>query len=125
MKRYESDDELERALFNLELEEPPADLRSAILAATIYRQVQPSAVRPWEVWAFGILCAVLTWVLVLIARGTAAPASVSIASYADEAVRLFSQPQTLFWIAVGGGAAMWFSQLNLIVAPGASRATRR
>jgi hypothetical protein len=125
MKRYESDDELDRALFNLELEEPPADLRSSILAATIYRQEQPSPVRPWEVWALGIICAVLTWVMVLLARGTAPGASVSIAAFAGEAVRLFSQPQTLFWIAIGGGAALWLSQLNLIVAPGASRATRR
>lgn len=125
MKRYKNDDELDRALFNLELEEPPADLRSSILAATIYRQEQPAAARPWEVWAIGIACAVLTWIVVLLARGMAAPASVSVASYVDEGVRLFSQPQTLFWTAVGGGAALWISQLNLIVAPGASRASRR
>jgi hypothetical protein len=122
MKPYESDDELDRALFALPLEEPPQDLRASILAATIYRQ--PLTVKPWEVWLLGALCAVLTWLLLLVARGQS-PVVGSIATYVDEAVRLFSQPQTLFWIAVGGGAALWLSQLNLIAAPGASRAARR
>jgi hypothetical protein len=122
MKPYESDDELDRALFALPLEEPPQDLRASILAATVYRQ--PVPVKPWEVWLVGALCAVLTWLLLLVARGHS-PVVGSIAAYVDEAVLLFSQPQTLFWIAVGGGAALWLSQLNLIAAPGASRAARR
>lgn len=122
MNSYESDDELDRALFALPLEEPPQDLRASILAATIYRQ--PLTVKPWEVWALGALCAVLTWLLLLIARGHT-PIVGSIDTYVDEAVRLFSNPQTLFWIALGGGAALWLSQLNLTFIPGASRAARR
>lgn len=124
MKPYESDDELDRALFALPLEEPPQDLRASILAATIYRQPATAIVKPWEAWALGALCAVLTWLLLLVTRGHS-PVIGSIATYVDEAVLLFSQPQTLFWIAVGGGAALWLSQLNLIGTPGASRAARR
>ncbi len=123
MKPYENDDELERALFALELEEPPADLRASIFAATIYRQ--PVAVKPWEVWALGALCAVLTWVLVLVARGAAGPTVETISSYVNQGLALFLQPQTLVWTALGGCAALWISQLNLTVAPGALRANRR
>jgi hypothetical protein len=123
MKPYDTDDELERALFALPLEEPPADLRASILAATIYRA--PLPVKAWEVWALGALCAVLTWLLLLIARGGAAPTLAALSTYIDQAVTVFMQPQTLFWIALGGGAALWISQLNLTVAPGALRANRR
>ena len=35
--KYDSDDALDRALFALPLEEPPADLRASILTATVYR----------------------------------------------------------------------------------------
>jgi hypothetical protein len=123
MKPYDSDDELERALFALPLEEPPADLRASILAATVYRT--PLAVKPWEVWAAGALCALLTWLLLLVVRGGATPTVSMISIYASGALALFAQPQTLFWIAVGGGAALWVSQLNLTVVPEALRATRR
>jgi len=123
MKPYDSDDELERALFALPLEEPPADLRASILAATVYRA--PLAVKPWEVWAAGVLCALLTWLLLLVVRGGATPTISMISVYASGALALFAQPQTLFWIAVGGGAALWVSQLNLTVVPEALRATRR
>lgn len=123
MKPYETDDELERALFALELEEPPADLRVSILAATIYRA--PLPVKPWEVWVLGALCAVLTWVLLLVARGSAVPAFETISVYVNQGLALFLQPQTLVWTALGGCAALWISQLNLTVAPGALRANRR
>lgn len=123
MKSYDSDDELERALFALELEEPPSGLRDSILAATIYRP--PVAFKPWEVWSVGALCAVLTWLLVLVAQGSATPAFTAFDSYINEGLMLFSQPATLLWIALGGGAAFWISQLNLTPAPGVSQAPRR
>ena len=50
MKFYENDDELERALLSLELEEPPADLRRSILASTVYHVPVAASVRPWEPW---------------------------------------------------------------------------
>ncbi len=123
MKPYDNDEELERALFALDLEEPPADLRASILAATIYRA--PVPVKPWEVWALGALCAVLTWVLLLVARGAAAPTVETVSAYINQGLAFFLQPQTLVWTALGGCAALWISQLNLTVSPGALRANRR
>ncbi len=123
MKSYDSDEELERALFALPLEEPPADLRASILTATVYRP--PLPVKPWEVWLIGGAVALLAWLLVLIANGTAAPAFVEFDSYVTDGLKLFAQPATLFWIAVGGGAAVWISQLNLTPAPGVQEARRR
>jgi hypothetical protein len=123
MNKYDSDEALERALFALPLEEAPADLRASILAATIYRP--PVSVKPWEVWAAGALCALLTWLLLLIARGGAGATVETIASYIAGGLSLIAQPQTLFWIAIGAGAALWISQLNLTIMPEALRAHRR
>jgi hypothetical protein len=123
MKSYDSDEELERALFALPLEEPPVDLRASILAATVYRP--PFLVKPWEVWLLGGVVALLAWFLVLVARGTAGHAFLEFDSYVTEGLTLFAQPATLFWIALGGGAAVWISQLNLTPAPGVQQAHRR
>jgi hypothetical protein len=123
MKPYDSDEELERALFALPLEEPPADLRASILTATIYRPAVP--VKPWEIWAAGALCAVLVWLLLLIARGGAVSTVETVSAYITSGLALLAQPQTLFWIAIGAGAAFWISQLNLTVMPEALRANRR
>lgn len=123
MKSYDSDDELERALFALPLEEPPADLRASILAATVYRP--PMQVKAWEVWAFGAVSALLAWLLFLVAKGGAAPEFTAFEAYVNEGLKLFMQPSTLFWIALGGGASIWISQMNLTVAPGVQQARRR
>lgn len=126
MKRYDNDDELERALFALDLEEPPADLRESILARTIYQVPAVAAVRPWEPWVYGGLSAVLAWLLILVLRGAGEDYAVAqAASYGQEALAFFSQPATLFWIAVGGAATAWVSQMNLTITPGYQRATRR
>ena len=123
MKPYDSDEELERALFALELEEPPADMRASILASTIYRP--PVPVQGWEIWILGGLFAVLAWLLALAAHGSALPALSTFNTYVDDAVTYVAKPETLFWLAAGGGLTLWISQLNLTIAPGALRATRR
>jgi hypothetical protein len=121
MKRYDNDDELERALFALDLEEPPAGLRDSILSATVYHVPVSATVRPWEVWLYGGLCAALVWLLIAVLRGNAAPAMNSVG---ELLVAFFSQPATLFWIAVGAAATL-ISQMNLTILPGYQRATRR
>lgn len=123
MKSYDSDDELERSLFALELEEPPAGLRESILAGTVYRQ--PVTMNPWEMWSLAGLCALLVWVAVLLVHGTAQPAFSVGESYIGEALATLAKPQMLLWIAVGAGMVLWISQLNLTPVPGALRATRR
>jgi hypothetical protein len=125
MKHDYTDEELERALFALDLEEPPADLRASILAGTIYRVPVTATVRPWEIWLFGGLCAVLVWMLILVLRGAAGPAAVQAEAFGTQLAVFFSQPANLFWIAVGAAASVWISQLNLTGMPGYQGATRR
>ena len=48
-----SDSDLERALFNLPLEETPDGLRSSILARTVYHRHALPVVKPWEAWLIG------------------------------------------------------------------------
>jgi hypothetical protein len=123
MKYYDNDDELERALFAMDLEEPPADLRSSILSATIYHVPVAATVPAWEPWLYGALCAALVWLLIAVLRG-GSPAT-TMAEYGVQFVSLFSHPATLFWIAVGGAATLFISQMNLTALPGAARAPRR
>jgi len=111
MKRYDSDDELERALFGLPLEEPPADLRASILAATIYRA--PAPFKAWEVWALGAIVALAVWLVWLIIAGGADRAFDTMALIGGEIATFFSQPLNLVWLTVGGATALWMSQLNL------------
>lgn len=123
MKNYESDDELDRALFALELEEPPANLRSNILAATIYRT--PVPVKPWEVWFIGALAALIVWLALSLLGGASVPALDRASDTLAQALSSIASADVLFWLAVGAGAAFWISQLNLTVVPGTSRLFRR
>ncbi len=123
MKRWD-DEELERALLALDLEEPPANLRDSILASTVYHVPAAAALRPWEPWLYGGLCAALVWLLLFVGRGGASEFSAA-ESYAGELLAVAARPAVLFWIAVGGAATLWISQLNLTVLPGYQRATRR
>ena len=122
MKHY-SDDDLERALFNLPLEEAPANLRASILAGTIYRQTLP--VKPWEVWLMGGCVAMITWFLALILRGGPAPVVSALDVVGAAILSVVSQPATLLWIALGGAAAMWLSQLSPAAAPARREQVRR
>lgn len=123
MKHYESDDDLDRALFALDLEEPPAQLRSNILAATIYRA--PLLVKPWEIWFIGALAALIVWLLIALLGGAQAGTFDRASDLVAQAVSAVTAPDVLFWLAIGAGAAFWISQLNLTVIPGTSRAPRR
>jgi hypothetical protein len=120
MSRHYSDDDLERALFALDLEEPPADLRSSILAETIYRVPVAASVRPWELWVYGSLFACLVWLLITVTRGAGTVA----VSYAGQVLSYLSNSQVLLWIAAGA-AVVWISQMNLTFVPGYQRAARR
>ncbi|MDQ2681576.1 MAG: hypothetical protein M3Y21_11260 [Candidatus Eremiobacteraeota bacterium] len=107
---YDSDDALDRALFALELEEPPADLRTAILASTVYRQ--PLDVKPWEIWSIGILAALAVWLVSVLVSGGGENFLRTVSTLSNVAWHLISAPNTLVWIAVGGGAALWLSLLS-------------
>jgi hypothetical protein len=104
-------DDLDRALFALPLEAPPAGLRASIMNATVYANVPRTAaslVAPWEIWVCGVSLAVVAWLLI---------AAVNHQSYAAvvigdiiSAVRVFAVPATLSWFAVGCvlAATVWY-----------------
>lgn len=104
---------LERALFALPLEEPPADLRGRILAATVYRPALPF--KMWEVWVLGTLMALAAWLMIAVL--TAVPDSSArlanaAASFMDRLVSSVS-PSILGWIVVGASSAFWISQFTV------------
>jgi hypothetical protein len=104
---FRDDDALDRALFALPLEEPPADLRASILTATIYRPAPAFAW--WEIAAFGAMAAVLVWLIALIAMGGGTLFLHTISAIALAVVRPLSNVTTLAWVAAGGATAFWLT----------------
>ncbi len=121
--KYYSDEDLERALFGLPLEAAPASLRASILAGTVYPQTLP--VKAWETWLIGGCVAMIAWLLVLILRGGAAPVFSALDAIGAAFLAVASQPATILWIALGGAAAIWLSQLSPAVVPSRSGPVRR
>jgi len=108
-----TDDELDRALFALPLEEPPVDLRPRILAATIARP--PLTFRAWEIWLIGTLAALMVWLAFLV--GTASPdlggtISRAVGSAVDALAALVSV-SALMWTVLGVSCVVWISQFSL------------
>ncbi len=115
-----TDDELERALCALALEEPPADLHDRILATTIARP--RLTFRAWEIWLIGTLAAFLFWLTFLVGT-SASNFGAAISAALTSGVDLFAETlslNTLMWLALGVSFAVWISQLSL---PGSRRGT--
>jgi len=111
-----TDDELDRALFALPLEEPPADLHRQILAATVLRSVP--TFRQWELWALVGALVLIGWLTALVVIAT--PEAGARLSYeitvALRALGLFS-PSTYVWLAVGLSSVWWISSLPFMATP--------
>lgn len=104
---YDNDDELDRLLFALPLEEPPADLRAAILTATIYR---PAPVfNAWEISGIGAAIAVGVWLVVLIAMGGGSLFGHSMEAIGTGVSRVTHDAALMTWGAVGLAAALWLT----------------
>jgi hypothetical protein len=108
-----TDDELDRALFSLPLEEAPADLHSRIMAGTLLRpRLTFSA---WEVWLVGTLVACAVWLTFMVA--TSVPdlsGAISRAVWAAvDAIGTAFSINTLMWVALGASFVLWISQLTL------------
>lgn len=116
-----SDNDLERALFNLPLEESPAGLRASILARTVYHRHALPAVKAWEVWLIGGCLAAIAWLAVLVLREGSAPVISALDAFGAAILYVVSQPTTVLWIAVGGAAAIWLSHLTVMPAKAAVR----
>jgi hypothetical protein len=102
---FRDDDALDRALFALPLEEPPADLRASILTATVYRPAPAFAF--WEIAAFGAMAAVLVWLIAIVAMGGGSLFMHTISAIAAAAARPLSNVTTLAWGAAGTATALW------------------
>jgi hypothetical protein len=115
-----TDDELERALFALPLEAPPAGLRERILASTVYRVAAPPAFRTWELWLLGIALAVVAVVSYLLLASVPNLDERSRVAVMDalHGLGLFSV-RTYAWFAVGVSTVWAISSLTLM--PGARR----
>ena len=104
------DDELDRALFALPLEEPPADLRASILTATVYRPAPPFSV--WELAVIGGITAVLVWLVIEIALGGGALFTATLQTIETNVAHTLSNVTMLAWLAAGGATAFWLSFLT-------------
>jgi hypothetical protein len=107
---YERDDDLDRLLFSLPLEEPPADLRASIFATTIYRPA--FALRPWELWMLGTLIALAVWLASLIVRGGSAAFMKTLSTLGAATAHVLLTQNTWLWLLAGIGAAFWLLILN-------------
>jgi 4-amino-4-deoxy-L-arabinose transferase-like glycosyltransferase len=111
-----TDDELERALFALPLEEPPADLRRRILSATVYR---PRMIfRTAEIWGLGTALAIMVWLSWYVMTG--------IPNVGGKFGFVFSSllavvggnipANAWLWLALGVSSTIWISQVSLMPA---------
>jgi len=109
-----TDDELERALFALPLEEPPADLRSRILGATVYR---PRMIfRVAEVWGLGTALAVMVWLSWYVMTGLPNLGGTFnfIFSNVVAVVGSAIPAHAWLWLALGISSAIWISQASFM-----------
>lgn len=115
----DNSDALERAIFALPLEEPPAGLRSSILLATAYRPRPAFSVG--ELAILGALGAIGVWLFVLLALGGGTLFVQTFQTIGDSLSRALSNTATLAWLAAGGATALWLSLFTgsqpLIAAP--------
>lgn len=119
-----SDNDLERALFNLPLEEAPDGMRASILAGTIYHRHALPPVKIWETWLMGGCLAVIAWLMVLVLREGFAPVVSTLNTIGAAILYVVSQPSTVLWVAVGGAAAVWLSHMSPAIAPSRSEVRR-
>jgi hypothetical protein len=111
-----TDDELERALFALPLEEPPSDLRRRILGATVYR---PRLMfRAAEVWALGTVLAIMVWLSWYVLSGAPALAGKFsfIVTSVIAVVGATIPAHAWVWLALGVSSTIWISQVSLMPA---------
>ena len=114
------DDDLDRAIAALPLEEPPAALHARIMAATVHRPAP--VVRSWELWLVGTLIAIAVWLTwLLVSTPHATERLTGIVTRALETSG-FTSEYTVLWLAVGVSAAWWLSSISFPSSPGRTEA---
>ena len=104
-------DELERAIMELPLEEPPAGLRASILLATAHHRPAP-AFSFYELAGIGTLGAIALWLIVLLVSGGGALFVHTLATIGSVVLRSFSNVAFVSWLATGAAAALWLTLLT-------------
>lgn len=117
-----TDDQLDRALFALSLEQPPEGMREAILANTVFRPAPPFKL--WEAWGLGLAAAIMVWLIVEISLGGAARFVQTFHYIGAFVLAVLGQPATLLWVGIGIGVSIWVSTANFEL-PLPERARRR
>ncbi len=104
---FDNDDALDRALFALPFEEPPADLRAAILNATIFRPAPVFSFR--ELLVLAATCAVVVWLVGAVVMGGGSLFLHSLEALGAGTLRALANTTLLLWAAAGGATAIWLS----------------
>jgi hypothetical protein len=102
-------DDLERAILELPLEEPPDGLRASILLATAYHHHHRPAFSFLELATVGTLGAVALWLVISIALGGGSLFVHTLAAIGSAFSRSFSNSAVLAWLAAGGATALWLT----------------
>lgn len=100
-------DELEQAILNLPLEEPPPGLRASILMATAYRPAPAFSVT--ELAMLGAIAAIGIWFIVLLISGGGSLFVHTLEAIGSVTSRALSNVATLAWLAAGGATALWLT----------------
>ena len=100
-------DDLERAICDLPLEEPPAGMRASILLATAYRPAP--AFSFLDLAALGAMGAVALWLVVLLVLGGGSLFVHTLATIGTTLSHALSNGATLAWLAAGGATALWLT----------------
>jgi hypothetical protein len=107
-----TDDDLDRALFALPLEEPPADLHRQIMTAVM----RPApAFRQWELWVIGAVLGLIGWLTfaLFVASPESGERLIEAAVGASRQLGLFSLA-TYVWLAIGASSVWWISSLTFM-----------
>jgi hypothetical protein len=104
---FNDDDALDAALFALPLEEPPTDLRAAILSATIFRPAPLFSLR--EVMTLGALAALIVWLVAAVVGGGASLFVHSLQAVGAATLHASGNIALLGWLAAGAATAIWLS----------------
>jgi hypothetical protein len=101
------DNELEREILGLPLEEPPAGMRASILLATAYRPAP--AFSFLDLAVLGALGAFALWLVFLLVLGGGTLFVQTLAAIGSVGSRVLSNATTLAWLAAGGATALWLT----------------
>jgi hypothetical protein len=106
-------DDIDRALFSLQLEEPPDDLRASILAVTVEAPREFVLGRPFswlDLAVAGTALAFAVWLSSLVVAGHGGPSLETAIAQLGSAL---ANPVVLAWLGAGASTAVWLSLANL------------